>query len=584
MDSSRSRARFAALTLSLGCLVLLAAWFWLSRSHTTSLPQQISGTVAAADGPIAGAIVQIQGTPQRTTTAENGAFAFESISGTQPITVTAWADGYYVGWAQVDPRAPERQDGDGLQITLKPLFTTDNTAYPGFSFDGVSGSGSCGLCHREYAEWSADAHSQAAANVRFLTVYEGTNVEGDRGQLSRMGSDGKYLPPDPAQPYYGPGYKLDNPSRAGNCASCHTPLAGKIPNRVNCGWSGCHTDLTAERSKGTVDPGVSPLQLTGEAAEGVSCDFCHKVGDVILDPETGLPHADRPGILSMQLYRPPDGAQVFFGTLLDVTRRVSYSPLEAKSEFCAPCHYGVFGGVVGDGQVTGGTLIYNSYGEWLDSPYSDPETGKTCQDCHMPVLDTDISVFPERGGIARDYAAFHDHTMPGASDEQFLKEAVTMRSTARHGGDQLQVEVEITNDNTGHHIPTDAPLREMILVVEALDKTGRPLTLSQGPVLPAWSGDYAGQPGKMFSKVLRDKLSGEMPTAAYWRPVEIVQDTRLAALATDTTRYTFDLPAGNAAQVRVRLVFRRANQALMRIKGWTDPDIAMQEAAIQVEK
>ena len=133
--------------------------------------------------------------------------------------------------------------------------------------------------------------------------------------------------------------------------------------------------------------------------EGISCDFCHKVGDVIIDPKTKLPLPDMPGILSMRLYRPEDGQQVFFGTLVDVTRRVTYSPLETKSEFCAPCHYGVFGGVVGVGKVTGGTLIYNSYGEWLDSPYSDPKTGKTCQECHMPVVEEKYFVFPDAGGL-----------------------------------------------------------------------------------------------------------------------------------------------------------------------------------------
>jgi len=584
MQDSRAPAPVIALALSLAGLLLLVACLWPHDPGTASLLERVSGTVVTARGPIAGALVQIQGTAQRTTTGEGGAFCFEGLGATEPFTVTAWASGYYVGWAVVDPHAPKPQGDPGFQITLKPLFTVDNPAYPGFSFEGVNGSASCGLCHREYLEWRADAHAQAATNVRFLTLYEGTDVAGHKGQLSRMGSDGKYLPPDPAQPYYGPGYKLDNPSRAGNCASCHTPLAAKIPNRLNCGWSGCHTDLTAERSKGSVDPGVSPLHLTGEAGDGVSCDFCHKIGGVTLDPQTRLPYADRPGILSMQLYRPPGDQQVFFGTLLDVTRRVSYLPLEEESAFCAPCHFGVFGGVVGDGQVTGGTLIYNSYGEWLQSPYSDPETGKTCQDCHMPVLDTNMSVFPEKGGIARDYAAFHSHTMPGAADAQLLKAAVSMATTARHDGDQLKVQVALTNDKTGHHIPTDTPLREMILVVDALDTAGRPLTLSEGPVLPAWLGDEAGQAGKVFAKVLRDKLSGEMPTAAYWRPVEIVQDTRLAALATDITRYTFALPAGSAAQVRVRLVFRRANQDLMRIKGWTDPDIVMQEAVIPVEK
>ena len=90
-----------------------------------------------------------------------------------------------------------------------------------------------------------------------------------------------------------------------------------------------------------------PVSLTGDAADGISCDFCHKIGDVILDPQTNLPCPDMPGILSMRLYRPEEDQQVFFGTVMDVNRRVSYFPLETQSEYCAPCHYGVFGGVVG---------------------------------------------------------------------------------------------------------------------------------------------------------------------------------------------------------------------------------------------
>jgi hypothetical protein len=174
--------------------------------------------------------------------------------------------------------------------------------------------------------------------------------------------------------------------------------------------------------------------------------------------------------------------------------------------------------------------------------------------------------------------------MPGASDEKLLQNAVTLKSAARREGARLQVEVSVTNDQTGHHVPTDAPIRSMILVVEALDATGQRLSLSQGPVNPTWAGNYAGQPGKSFAKVLKDEWTGETPTAAYWRPVSIVEDTRLAALATDTTRYTFDLPAGQAAQVQVRLLFRRAFQALSALKGWTDPDILMEEATLQVAK
>ena len=82
--------------------------------------------------------------------------------------------------------------------------------------------------------------------------------------------------------------------------------------------------------------------------------------------------------------------------------------------------------------------------------------------------------------------------MPGASDETLLQNAVTMTSSAQRSGDQIQVEVSIVNDKTGHSVPTDAPMRSLILVVEALDADGKPLVLSDGPVNPDYSGDFGG--------------------------------------------------------------------------------------------
>ena len=554
--------------------------------NAPALPSTLTGVVTNADGkPLADVTVQVQGTTNTTTTDKNGSFTLRKITWEKPVVVTAYAPFYMVGWATLDPNAKDWKGVPAsISITLKSLPARDNYEHNWFTFDGVSGSDSCALCHRENEEWEKDAHSQAAVNPRFISIYKGTNLDGDVGQRTVYGA-GKALPPDPKKPYYGPGYKLDEPQRDGNCATCHTPLAGKISNKKNCGWSGCHTDLTSERAGTNImDAGVSPLDLTGDAGEGITCDFCHKVGDVILDPETKLPKPDMPGILSMKLYRPAEGEEVFFGSFGDVSRRVSYSPISTQSEFCAPCHYGVFGGIVGDGTVTGGVVVYNSYGEWLESPYSDPETGKTCQDCHMRALDTKISVFPEKGGIERDYVELHEHYMPGASDKELLQNSVTMQSSAKRAGGKLQVDVSITNDQTGHHIPTDAPMREMILVVQALDEAGKPLKRIQGQVLPDYSGNYAGQPGKSFAKVLKDEWTGEAPTAAYWRPVSILSDTRLAAMATDKTSYTFDLPAGKVAKVKAQLFFRRAFQELAEQKGWNDPDILMEESTIQVEK
>ncbi len=548
------------------------------------MPTTISGTILTAAGPVAGALVQIKGTDNKTTAAQDGTFQLSGVGKVTPVMVTAWTPGYFIGWVELNPQAQDWKDGKDIQITLKPLYENDNAKYPWFSFEGVSFSASCGLCHREYPEWQADAHSQSAVNPRFLSIYTGTDVKGNPGQPVSFGVDGKPLPPDPSKPYYGVGFKLDTPNRAGNCATCHTPVASQVPNNQNCGWSGCHTSLTIERSNGVIPPATSAVVSSGAGLDGISCEFCHKVGDIILDPKTKLPKPDMPGILSMRLYRPEGDAQLFFGTMLDVTRRVSYLPLQSQSEYCAACHYGVFGGVVGMGTVTGGTVIYNSYGEWLNSPYSDPKTGKTCQDCHMPVLDTEVSVFPEKGGIPRDYTPFHSHYMPGAADEKLLQNSVSLVSSAQRVGGQLQVQVRVTNDQTGHDIPTDSPNRSMILVIEVVDAQGKPVNLLQGPVNPAWSGNYSGTPGKTFAKVLRDDWTGETPTAAYWRPVTVVEDSRLAPLATDATQYTFDLPAGVTAQVNVKLFFRRTFQEIAQQKGFTDPDILMEAVNIPVEK
>jgi len=550
--------------------------------NLTPLPALLSGVVSDASGPVAGATVQIQGTPNTTMTVDNGAFAFSGITGTTPVILTAWSAGHYVGWTAVNPSAPDYKGGSGISIILKQLPTKDNSKYTGFTFEGMTGAAACGLCHREYPEWQADAHAQSAKNIRFITMYTGTDVNGDPGQVTQWNYDGTILPNDPSKPTHGPGFQLDNPGRAGNCATCHTPLASTTPNNQNCAWSGCHLSLTIEQANGVIGQPAIPVNLHGVAAEGITCEFCHKVGDVIIDPKTNMPYPDMPGILSMKLFRPTDASQdVFFGTLIDVQRQDSYLPLLSQSQFCSSCHYGVSGGVVGMGDVKDGTVIYNSYGEWLASPYSDPKTGLSCQDCHMPPANAKYMVFANRGGLVRNYAEMFDHTMPGASDTDLLTHAVTMTSNAQRSGDQLQVQVSIVNDHTGHDVPTDAPMRSMILVVEATDASGKTLTLTNGPVNPDYSGNYAKVPGKTFAKILKDNVTGEMPTSAFWRAVTIDSDNRLKPMETDTTNYSFAAPAG-AATIHVRLLYRRAFAELEQQKGWNDPDILMADETLQV--
>lgn len=525
-----------------------------------SSPQEtISGFVRDRDGPVAGAIVRVQASGISATTDAQGRFALTGLPAGEPVTLSAWASGFYIAGGE-----PAFLPGEtGVELRLIRHADKDNPAYDWVSAFRSGGSAdNCENCHSRPVdpesalpldEWRRDAHSRSALNKRFLTMYGGTDMSGNRSPVTRKGFSRDYgafpLPPDPFSPYYGPGYKLDFPETAGNCAACHAPAASvKTPYEVD------------------------PTGITGVGAEGVTCDFCHKVWDVRLD-ESGLPQPNRPGVLSFEFRRPFDGHQFFAGPLDDVAPGEDiYSPLHRQSRFCAPCHFGIFWE----------TTVYNSYGEWLDSPYSDPRTGKTCQDCHMPAGLTDHFALPEKGGRTRDPRTISSHRMPGVSDEELLKDAVSLSLEARREGSEIIVHVDIVNDRTGHHVPTGSPLRQMILVVQAADSQGSRLRQIGGPAIPDWGGvgdpsrgNYAGLPGAIYAKVLQEVWTRVTPSGAYWNPTRVLSDNRIPALGENRTTYRFSAAEKGRVGIEASLIFRRAFMELMKQKGWNTPDILM---------
>ncbi len=529
----------------------------------------IRGVVVDELGPVLGATVRIQATDNATTTDHLGRFELGVPGDSGPITVSAWKHGYYCAKTG-DVRPPESE----ILVKLRRYQTTDNPDYTWMvPISDDPQIPSCALCKSAVTDlWLDNAHAGAAQNPRFLSMYNGTDLLGNQSPPTRYGFSRDYgsfpLPPDPRQPYYGPGYKLDFPDTAGNCAACHIPGAA-----VDAPY------------------GVDPNDVAGVDDFGVHCDYCHKVADVILNPVTARPYDKMPGVLSSDVRRPfeddPDRYQLFFGPFDDdnVPEEDTYLPLIQESAFCAPCHYGVFWD----------TLVYNSYGEWLDSPYSDPETGQTCQDCHMPapslVDDRPITnVAPGEGGVERDPETIRAHAQLGATHERFLQEGLTLSAHAEAEGGSLVVTVEIFNDNTGHHYPTDSPLRHLILIVDALDESGEPLLLVTGSRVPDWCGEgsrddgyYAGLPGKAFAKVLEELWTGVSPTGAYWNMTRLVSDNRIAAMATDSSEFTFELGEARSASIHVALLFRRAFIELMEQKAWQVPDILIGEATLLIE-
>lgn len=246
-----------------------------------------------------------------------------------------------------------------------------------------------------------------------------------------------------------------------------------------------------------------------------------------------------------------------------------------RSEICAPCHFGVFWG----------TPIYNSFGEWLASPYADPEFpgAKTCQDCHMPRGGADYFALPEKGGRRRDPATVATHLMPGVSDEALMCSAASLKVSAVTAGEELVVEVGVTNDKTGHHLPTDSPMRHVILTVEAREQGGAGIALLGGPVLPDWTGNLKGLPGRAYAKVLEDIWTKTSPSANYWNPTRVLSDTRIPAFSTDLSRYSFRISAGRPVIVEARLIYRRAFPGLAESKKWKLPDLEMARRRVTVE-
>lgn len=523
-------------------------------------PLIVTGRVVDGEGVgIVGAVVRIQATQAAAHT--DGAGRFELPVRDGPAAISAWAPGYFIGGGEM------HEAGDTVELTLGILPDDDVPSYNWVSADAEGGkdAGACSACHSSAGsglsfplpadEWHRDAHGTSARNVRFLTMYGGTDLDGNRSPLTRHVTNRDYgrvpLPPQPGQEYRGPGYVLDFPESTGNCGACHTPMAA-----ANDAY------------------GVDPRFVDGAAADGIGCDFCHKVIDVVVAAD-GLPQPSRPGVLSMELARPPEGHQLFVGPLDDVAPGDdTFSSLQIESRFCAGCHHAVFWD----------TVVYDSYGEWLRSDYSDPDTGMTCQNCHMPPTGATLFALPHEGGRQRDPETIASHLMPGAADQQLLRSALTMSLETGRTKDAIEVAITLSNDNTGHSVPTDSPLRHVILLVEAADAAGKRLDLVTGPTLPDWcgigdpdDGYYGGLPGTVYAKVLEELWTEVSPSAAYWNPTRVLSDNRIPAHGSDTTTYSFAAPKSGPASVHVRLLFRRAFIHLADQKGWALEDILMAE-------
>jgi hypothetical protein len=478
----------------------------------TTLP----GVVVGHDGPVAGARVRVQGELEFTLTDAHGRFSLPAPteSGSSRM-IAASKEGFLIGGAE--------WSGPPVRIQLAALPVRDNVAYAWVDpTPGGPGLHNCGDCHEEiYNEWKSSGHARAAVNRRFLNLYDGTNWRGEPGH----------------------GWSLldEHPHGAGVCAACHAP---------------------------TVDfdhPAADDLRQTkGVAAQGVHCDFCHKVQDVD-ETHAGLTH----GRFGMKLLRPTEG-QLFFGPLDDVTRDEDvYSPLQKESRYCAACHEGTVFGV----------HVYSTYSEWLESPAR--RHGRSCQSCHMTPTGRTTNFAPGAGGVERDPATLASHSFLPGGREAMLRRCLNVDVECSRDGETASVVVTITPRGVGHRVPTGFIDRHLILVVEPTGTNGKvnvQTEADQGAdaprsplnaVLPDAVGEeLAGKAGRLFAKLLADQRGRPVP---FWRSGAETVDTRLVPELANTSRFQFP----NADRVRVRLLYRSFWAEAAKEKGWPDETIAI---------
>jgi hypothetical protein len=513
---------------------------------------------------------------------EHGKFELSACAPGQTISI--WAIGYYIKTFRCDGRLPPE-----YSIELELLNPADDPNYAWVAadirFDSIF---HCKLCHsdsfqdlNEYPEWEIDGHSGAFANPYFWTTYLGTNVNRALGQKTIWGfsPDGSKfrLPSDPNLDY-GPGYQLDYPDTSGNCAFCHAPAAvGATHQEVN----------------------LAPLikdswgQKVNAASEGITCDVCHKVIDVTLDSQK-LPYTDRPGILSFSFLRPTSGLQFIAGpwshwvtSVADVKR--TCAPIFSESSFCAPCHYAKFAGVE----------IYGSYKEWLDSPYSKPgQSFRSCQDCHMQAsqqINGITKAAPAACSPEDDSFQNFSHNMMNRDNVEnpvLVQGAAAVEIDASRGEGKIKVNIKVVNTGAGHKLPTDSPLRHLILVVEAKDINGMLLSQVDGPRIPDWGGTgnqpeaYAGKPGVIYANILKDKDTNGIPAVDYWNPTAPAwkgSDNRLVPNEDALSQYFFVAPSHGEVTITANLIYRSAFINIARKKGWSVRDILVNWAQNIIE-
>ncbi len=223
------------------------------------------------------------------------------------------------------------------------------------------------------------------------------------------------------------------------CTVCHLPIARTA--NVAAGGQG-----RAFRNFPVVGQGPN----AAVAQDGVSCTVCHQIRDENLGTEEGFT-----GGYVIDLTTPM-GERTAFGPF-DVdegrTRLMhsasEFTPVEAShiqsAELCANCHTLFTQALDPEGNEVAELPEQVPYLEWRHSSYPGE---KTCQDCHMPVVEGEVSV---SGVLPNPREEVNQHIFRGGN---FLMPRILNKHRADLGVAALPQDLEATARSVEDHLAT----------------------------------------------------------------------------------------------------------------------------------
>ena len=393
----------------------------------------------------------------------------------------------------------------------------------------LGGSASCGTsgCHSEiYEEWEVSAHRYSAEDPFFRVIQQAMGEQ--KGAVA-----------------------------ARYCAGCHDPIG------LFAGSANLYSDELTNK-----------IGLT----EGVSCISCHAITEADVQGNADFV-IESPERYMFELH---DGKlakwisdfliRAYPEHHVDSFRR----PLYKTSEYCGACHKQYIDEHVND---VGWVQLQNQYDQWRKSHwYTEKDPFKTveCRECHMPLIP---SMDPSSGD-ATDYNRTPDdgmhrsHRFLGAN--QFVPTLLDLPEAEKHvqmieewlqgkieipeiadkwvsgpaipitiispdsvrTGDELRMDVLITNRKVGHDFPT-GPL-DMIqswIEIKAEDQNGN-ILFSSGTL----DEDYFIEPGAfMFRAEPVDQYGNLIDRHNLWEMVGVRYSRALYPGRSDYARFSMKL-------------------------------------------